>query len=124
MIQVDYYSAAVNRGDRLLQCSDGLYQCVSEEELRETVMHAPPQEACRRLVELAEKRGTDDNLSVQVVEVQRIEQLRYYRGLPIYHEPGPPNSRELEVGHVSTSDSTSSRSSAAAAWRRSSRPRI
>ncbi len=100
MVQVDYYSAQVNRGDRFLQCSDGLYQCVSEEELRETVMHAPPQEACRRLVELAEKRGTDDNLSVQVVEVQRVEQLRYYRGLPIYQEPGMPNSRELEVGQV------------------------
>ena len=25
MVQVDYYSAQVNRGDRLVQCSDGMY---------------------------------------------------------------------------------------------------
>jgi serine/threonine-protein kinase len=100
MVQVDYYSAQVNRGDRLVQCSDGLYQCLSEAEMCELVLRDPPAEACRRLVELAEKRGTDDNLSVQVVEVRRVEQIRYYRGLPIYHEPEMVASHELEVGQV------------------------
>ena len=57
----------VNHGDCLVQCSDGLHHCVTEEEIAEIVTHAPPAEACRRLVALAEKRGTDDNLSVQVV---------------------------------------------------------
>ena len=33
MIQVDYYTVPVNRGDRLVQCSDGLHQCVTEEEI-------------------------------------------------------------------------------------------
>ena len=32
-VQVDYYTVQVNRGDRLVQCSDGLHQCVTEEEI-------------------------------------------------------------------------------------------
>ena len=99
-VQVDYYTAQVNRGDCLVQCSDGLHHCVTEEEICEIVTHAPPEEACRQLVELAEKRGTDDNLSVQIVEIHRVEQLMYYRGLPIYHEAEMPMSHELEVGDV------------------------
>ena len=100
VVQVDYFSAGVSRGSRLIQCSDGLYQCVTEGEIGEIVAKEPPEEACRRLVELAEKRGTDDNLSVQIVHVQRVEQVMYYRGLPIYHEPELPMSHELEVGQV------------------------
>ena len=99
-MQVDYFSAAVSRGSRLIQCSDGLYQCVTEAEIGDIVSKEPPDEACRRLVELAEKRGTDDNLSVQIVQIQRVEQVMYYRGLPIYHEPELPMSHELEVGQV------------------------
>jgi serine/threonine-protein kinase len=100
VVQVDYYTATVNRGDRLMQCSDGMYTCITEEEICEIVTHSPAEEACRHLVELAEKRGTDDNLSVQLVEINRVEQIMYYRGLPIYHEPETPMSHELEVGHV------------------------
>jgi serine/threonine-protein kinase len=97
---VDFCTQQVNRGDYLLQCSDGMHRCVTEEEIYEIVTHAPPEAACRQLVAMAEKRGTDDNLSVQLVEVQRVEQLMYYRGLPIYYEAEIPMSHELEVGDV------------------------
>ena len=36
-MQVDYFSAQVSRGSRLIQCSDGLYQCVTEEEIGDVV---------------------------------------------------------------------------------------
>jgi serine/threonine protein phosphatase PrpC len=96
----DVYTIAVNRGDRLVQCSDGLYTCVTAQEICEIVTHAHPSEACRELIALAEKRGTDDNLSVQIVQIHRVEQLIYYRGLPIYQEPELPMSNEIEVGQV------------------------
>jgi serine/threonine-protein kinase len=99
-VMVDFFTHQVHKGDRLVQCSDGLHQCVTESEIYEIVTQAPPEEACRQLVALAEKRGTDDNLSIQVVEIQRVEQLMYYRGLPIYYEPELPMSHELEVGQV------------------------
>jgi serine/threonine protein phosphatase PrpC len=99
-VQVDFTTVAVHRGDYLIQCSDGLHQCVTEEELIETVTHLPPEQACRDLVALAVKRGTQDNLSVQIARIERVEEVMYYRGLPIYHEPELPMSHEMQVGQV------------------------
>ena len=36
-IQVDYYTVQVNRGDYLVQCSDGMHHCVPDEEIAEIV---------------------------------------------------------------------------------------
>jgi serine/threonine protein phosphatase PrpC len=101
MVQVDYATAVLHPGDWLVQCSDGLHTCVAEHEVLEVVSRHPPDEACRLLVELALKRQTGDNLSVQVVRVDRVEQMMYYRGLPIYQEtPDLAMSTEVQVGQV------------------------
>lgn len=101
IVQVDYYKEAVHRGDLLVQCCDGVYAFVSESEVLQVVDRLPPEEACRELVALAEKRGTDDNLSVQIVCVNRVEQLIYYRGAPVYQEaPDLSMSHEVQVGQV------------------------
>jgi serine/threonine protein phosphatase PrpC len=100
-IQVDYYTAVVNRGDYLVQCCDGVHGYVTDQELGDIVTRHPPEEACRLLAELAEKRGTEDNLSVQVVRIDRVEQLLYYRGAPIYQEaPDLTMSHEVQLGQV------------------------
>jgi serine/threonine-protein kinase len=99
-VQVDYYTVQVRQGNRLLQCSDGLHHCLRDEEIAEIVNHHPPADACRQLVDLAVRRGTDDNLSVQIVEVEKVEHVMYYRGLPIYCEPEPQMSPEMAVGQV------------------------
>ncbi len=101
IVQVDFSRTVVGRGDVIVQCSDGMYVHVTEKELVEIVTHAPPEEACKQLTELAVKRGTDDNLSVQVVQVDRVEQLSYYRGAPVYQEaPDQTMSHEVQVGEV------------------------
>jgi serine/threonine-protein kinase len=53
------------------------------------------------LVRLAERREADDNLSIQVIQVQAIERLSYYRGLPTFQKESPAvMGSELEVGQV------------------------
>ena len=99
-VLADFVTRVVAKGDRYLHCSDGLYRCVTEAELADIVMHLEPEAACRELIALAEKRGTEDNLSVQVALVQRVEQLFYYRGLPIYQETEPTMNNDLQVGQV------------------------
>ncbi|HEV2690614.1 MAG TPA: protein phosphatase 2C domain-containing protein, partial [Bryobacteraceae bacterium] len=59
MIRLDYHTAVVNGGDRLVQCTDGLWCFVTEREIYDIVSKNPADEACRRLIELAEKRGGD-----------------------------------------------------------------
>jgi len=99
-VQVDLYSVRVNQGDYIVQCTDGVHQFMTEEEICEIVTHAPPDEACKQLLALAEKRGTEDNLTVQVVRVDRVEEMMVYRGLPIYREVSQPMSHEVEVGQT------------------------
>ncbi len=99
-VQVDLYNVRVNQGDYIVQCTDGVHQFMTEDELCEIVTHAPPDEACKQLLALAEKRGTEDNITVQVVRVDRVEEMMLYRGLPIYREVSQPMSHEVEVGQT------------------------
>ncbi|MBL8162161.1 MAG: serine/threonine-protein phosphatase [Anaerolineae bacterium] len=58
-------------GAQILVCSDGLWGNVSDDELREIVRNPSlsPQEACNKLVALANERGGSDNISVIVVQM-------------------------------------------------------
>ncbi|HEX4000002.1 MAG TPA: bifunctional protein-serine/threonine kinase/phosphatase [Pirellulales bacterium] len=99
-VQIDYHTLQVNRGDILVQCSDGMHFCVTEQEILDFVTKLPPAEACRELIRLAERRGTDDNLSVQIVHVERVNTLSYFRGQPVFHEAEIPMTLEVEVGQI------------------------
>ena len=40
-------------------------------------------------------------MSIQIVQVERVEQLSYYRGAPVYQEaPDPTMSHEVQIGDV------------------------
>ena len=100
-IQVDYSRSVLRSRDVLIQCTDGLHGCLTESELRECVSRLPPIEACEYLVRLAEKRGSEDNTSVQIVRVDNVQRVGYYRGSVAYYAPLPtPVTNELQVGQV------------------------
>ncbi|GFO57000.1 hypothetical protein GMSM_40070 [Geomonas sp. Red276] len=86
-IRVDVEQTTAFKGDRIVLCSDGLYAHVADSEIADIVSRLSPAQACRQLVALAENRGTDDNLSIQVLQITDVEKISYYRGLPVYHEP-------------------------------------
>jgi protein phosphatase len=54
-------------GDSIIVCTDGLTDVVTPAEIAEAVENEGPQQACRRLVELAWDRGGSDNVTVQVI---------------------------------------------------------
>jgi len=60
---------AVRAGDTFLICTDGLYDLVDDEELRDAMRGVVPQLACEHLVELARQRGGPDNITVAIVAV-------------------------------------------------------
>lgn len=57
-------------GDILVISSDGLTDKVDAEEIRDIVMEHPPSKACRALVDLANARGGDDNVTVIVLKIK------------------------------------------------------
>jgi serine/threonine protein phosphatase PrpC len=66
---VDRIASPVASGDVLLLCTDGLYNVLGDDEIREIAAGKPPASACHALIEAANARGTPDNLTAAVVEV-------------------------------------------------------
>jgi protein phosphatase len=53
--------------DRLVLCTDGLYESVEENEIREIATAEAPAEACRKLIRTAIERVASDNVTVAVL---------------------------------------------------------
>ena len=63
-------------GDILVISSDGLCDKVSSEEILGVVNKEQPDRACRLLVDLANERGGDDNVTVIVVKIKKVRHER------------------------------------------------
>jgi serine/threonine protein phosphatase PrpC len=87
VIRVDVEDVDVQKGDHIILCSDGLHSCVQDGEICDIAGRFSPGPACRQLVALAEQRGSEDNVSAQVILIDEIETVGYYRGVPMYHKP-------------------------------------
>jgi protein phosphatase len=59
----------VRLGDKFILCSDGLYDLVEDEEIRQAVTEPHPHRACEALIDLAKGRGGYDNITVGIVYV-------------------------------------------------------
>lgn len=59
----------LRRGDRLLLCSDGVTNQISDDELRQILTRSEPREACETMIALANERGGEDNETVIVADV-------------------------------------------------------
>ncbi len=71
-LDVDVALHTMHQGDRLLLCSDGLWNMLSEAEVWALIDRAAtPQEACDWLVAAANEAGGNDNTTVILVEILR-----------------------------------------------------
>jgi len=69
----DIYEIQCFRDDILVISSDGLNDKVSSEEILELVYNDGPDAACQKLVDLANDRGGDDNITVIVLKVKLVK---------------------------------------------------
>ena len=60
---------ALEPGDLLILCTDGLWSLVSDQELAEVARKYSPREACLGLVQMAIERDAPDNVTVQILRV-------------------------------------------------------
>lgn len=68
--QVDVTEIALENGDWVILCSDGLSSVVTDDRIARTVAEATsPQGLCDRLVELANGEGGPDNVTIIAVSV-------------------------------------------------------
>jgi protein phosphatase len=69
IVPIDRLSNRLYAGDALLVCSDGLYNTLEEAEMAALTGEGTAEEACRRLIDTANRRGTLDNLSAAILRV-------------------------------------------------------
>lgn len=64
-VEIDVHQIQLADDDRLLLCTDGLTDMVSDDEIAQTLKRRPdPQDACQTLVEQALNHGGRDNITV------------------------------------------------------------
>ncbi len=74
-LEVDIYTRYLKANDRLVVCSDGLTRHILPEEIAEVVMRSPdPEKATQDLIEMANSRGGEDNISVIVIMMKAVEE--------------------------------------------------
>lgn len=69
-VTADLFQEKLQWGDRVVLCSDGLSNMVSDEEIMEYAQQPDPAQAAEVLVALANERGSPDNVSVVVLALQ------------------------------------------------------
>ncbi len=71
VVEIDTMSQPLEVGDVLALCSDGLTNYVDGQELADIVLAAfTPDQACDKLIALANQRGGRDNISVVVAKLE------------------------------------------------------
>lgn len=71
-LYADHFTIDIEKGDRVILCSDGLNSMISDEFIEDLALTSPtPKECTDRLIAAALAAGGHDNVTVVVVDVER-----------------------------------------------------
>ncbi|MBV8983418.1 MAG: Stp1/IreP family PP2C-type Ser/Thr phosphatase [Acidimicrobiia bacterium] len=90
-VEVDSWELTPYKGDRLLLCSDGLTNEVSDADIATTLRTVgDPEEAAKQLVDAARDHGGNDNITCVVVDVLDDDDRAEAASALLAAEPPPP----------------------------------
>src|SRR5205807_1797810 len=90
-VEVDSWELTPYKGDRLLLCSDGLTNEVTDDEIATTLRAvSDPEEAAKQLVNEARDHGGNDNITCVVVDVVDDDDRAEQASAALAAEPPPP----------------------------------
>lgn len=68
IVDIDYMTMKFGRGSKLLLCSDGLTNMVSNEVIEHVLNQSNAEMACKKLIELSNLAGGIDNITIAIIE--------------------------------------------------------
>lgn len=69
-VEVDVFHEVLQSGDKLLLCSDGLWEMIRHQDLLSALgEQSSPQVICNKLINLANENGGEDNITAIVIHV-------------------------------------------------------
>ncbi len=86
-VELDVLRLELRRGDVVMLCTDGLWRTVEDDQIRQALTLATPEQACGDLVGRAEAAGAPDNVAVVVAR---------FDGPALLPSNGAPVSIELQ----------------------------
>jgi len=90
-VEVDSWELTPYRGDRILLCSDGLTNEVTDDEIASTLRTvSDPNEAARQLIQEARDHGGSDNITCVIVDVVDDDNRAEEASAALATEPPPP----------------------------------
>lgn len=75
-VKADYYNIELKDIDRIILCSDGLTNEVTEMEMKDILLKFD-NESCPKLIELAKKKGGRDNISIIIFKGECADDRNY-----------------------------------------------
>jgi protein phosphatase len=69
IVSVDRITMPLERDDRVVLCTDGVHGVLDDGEIEHAIRDADPESSCRHLIDLANRQGGADNLTVAVMRV-------------------------------------------------------
>ncbi len=91
-------------GDVYVLCSDGLSGMVSDDDIRSIVgANADIRDACRKLIQRANERGGEDNITAVLIKIEEIEDTKIDDGTASRRgdtrtEPAPAPTEPVKTG--------------------------
>ncbi len=84
----DLYDRYLKGQDRIVLCSDGLARHVAPDEIAQVVLlESDPHAATKRLIDLANERGGEDNVSAIVILMQEVPGTGQLSGYMVEQDP-------------------------------------
>ncbi|MFN8420091.1 MAG: Stp1/IreP family PP2C-type Ser/Thr phosphatase [Anaerolineae bacterium] len=75
-LDVDTYAKTLHAGDSLVLCSDGLSKHLTPNEIGKVIAQYPrPDDSTLKLIEIANERGGEDNISVVVIAMTPVDDI-------------------------------------------------
>lgn len=92
-VKIDLTHQPLRRGDALALCTDGLFGVVKKEEIAQALAEESSlDDACERLIDLANQRGGPDNVTVVLARFEGDGLLRASTGDPVGYAAFVPGS--------------------------------